>query len=260
MSRHRNHTLLVLLLAAAALPATGPVALASSERIPYRGCFEVASRMHQVPLDLLLAVAATESNWNPDARSTADAHGIMQIQWPGTAKHLGVTRVSELYNPCLNIELGARYLNELIERNAGDVERALAAYNYGPTRIAAESTLPPGAARYVATVSRHRKAIAGRTARDLDTVQVRAAGSEISFDHPARARRLADLLNRQISSARFTWRRTEAGGYAVAMQPGPDGISFADAGRLRDLGWAQLATQLGTQPVPRPGAGRGAVP
>ncbi|MCZ6711006.1 MAG: hypothetical protein O7B25_11640, partial [Gammaproteobacteria bacterium] len=38
---------------------------------PYLSCFEVASRLHNVPLDVLLAVAATESNWDPDARSDA---------------------------------------------------------------------------------------------------------------------------------------------------------------------------------------------
>jgi hypothetical protein len=234
--------LLILGLAAAVLPAPGPAALAATERFPYHGCFEVASRLHGVPLDLLLAVAAAESNWDPDARSSADAHGIMQIQWPGTARHLGVTRVSELYNPCLNITLGARYLNELIERNGGDEERALAAYNYGPTRIDAESTLPPGAARYVATVSRHRAAIAAGAAGQAETAAAQAAGTEIRFDHPARARKLAELLNRQISSARFTWRRDTDGSYAVAMQPGPEGISLADALRLQDLGWAELGS------------------
>ena len=66
---------------------------------PYQRCFEAAASLHQVPVDLLLAVAATESNWQPDARSHANAHGIMQIQWPGTARHLGVKRVAELYNP-----------------------------------------------------------------------------------------------------------------------------------------------------------------
>lgn len=229
-----------VLVAATLLAATVPAAVASVERVPYRACFELASRMHEVPLDLLLAVAATESNWNPDARSSANAHGIMQIQWPGTAKHLGVNRVSELYNPCLNIELGARYLNELIERNGGDVDRALAAYNYGPTRIDAESTLPKGAARYVATVSRHRSSIARRATQSVEAATTGAARGEIRFEHPARARRLADLLNRQISSARFTWRRTDDGSYAVAMQPGPQGLSMADAVRLEDLGWARL--------------------
>jgi hypothetical protein len=240
MSRHRFQKLLMVALAAGCVWSPGSVVLASAERFPYHGCFEAASRLHDVPLDLLLAVAAAESNWNPDARSSANAHGIMQIQWPGTAKHLGVTRVSELYNPCLNIELGARYLNELIERNRGDVDRALAAYNYGPTRIDAESTLPPGAARYVATVTRHRSTIAGKAARHGQPAAARAVFTEIRFDHPARARGLTNLLNRQITSARFTWRRDEDGSCVVAMQPGPDGISMADASRLRALGWIDL--------------------
>ena len=110
--------------------------LAATPTYPFESCFRIASQMHHVPLDLLLAVAATESNWDPTARSHANAHGVMQIQWPGTARHLGVRRVSELYNPCLNIELGARYLRELLDSNDGDVARALASYNYGPTRSA----------------------------------------------------------------------------------------------------------------------------
>ena len=65
--------LLMLLL----LPPT--LVEASVKRYPYQSCFEVASRMHKVPLDLLLAVAATESDWDADARSHANAHGIMQI-------------------------------------------------------------------------------------------------------------------------------------------------------------------------------------
>ena len=76
---------------------------AASKTYPYQRCFEIAADMHNLPLDLVLAVAATESNWDPDARSHANAHGIMQIQWPGTAKDLGVQRVSELYKDVIRL-------------------------------------------------------------------------------------------------------------------------------------------------------------
>ena len=223
---------------------------------PYQSCFEIAASLHAVPLDVLLAVAATESNWNPDARSHANAHGIMQIQWPGTARHLGVDRVSELYNPCLNIELGARYLRELIDRNDGDLDRALAAYNYGPSRIEGLADLPAGAIRYVATVSGHRERIrrkagaapaAGSTAAADAGQRVAArgrpgeiaAGAAMRFDHSARARRFAGALNAQIRSAKFRWSEAD-GGYAVTMHVAPGGLSFADLTRLRDLGWPGL--------------------
>jgi len=125
-------TLVITLLAVACWSHD---ASAATKRYPYQGCFELAARAYDVPVELLLAVAATESNWNPDARSHANAHGIMQIQWPGTARRLGFERVAELYNPCLNIDAGARYLRELLDSHNGSVGRALAAYNYGPARI-----------------------------------------------------------------------------------------------------------------------------
>lgn len=212
--------------------ATPPVAASD---YPYQSCFELAARLHDVPLEMLLAVAATESNWDPDARSHADAHGIMQIQWPGTARHLGVRRVSELYNPCLNIELGARYLRELLDRNGGDADRALAAYNYGPTRIDRSVELPAGAQRYVDTVAGHRRRIEAGAAGIRD----RAAepGRVMRFDHGVHAKRYAVGLNARIDSARFEARRGERSGWEVRMEPGPDGLSLLDARTLGHLGW-----------------------
>ena len=87
-----------------------------AEKIPFLRCFEIASERHAVPLDTLIGVARVESDFDPVARSGANAHGIMQIRWPLTARHLGVRRVSELYNPCVNIDIGAGYLAELLDR------------------------------------------------------------------------------------------------------------------------------------------------
>ena len=166
-----------------------PGLLSAAERsYPYQSCFEIASRMHDVPVDLLLAVAATESAWDPDARSHANAHGIMQIQWPGTARHLGVTRVAELYNPCLNIELGTRYLRELLDANGGDVQRALASYNYGPGRISRSPELPDGAVAYASKVAGHQSRIAADSAAAGERMLV-ARG--VVFESSTRARRFA---------------------------------------------------------------------
>ncbi len=204
---------------------------------PYQSCFEIASRMHDMPLDVLLAVAAAESAWDPDARSHANAHGIMQIQWPGTARHLGVTRVSELYNPCLNIELGARYLRELLDRNGGDLERALAAYNYGPSRIEGVAVLPEGASRYVATVSGQRRRILAAADAGAGGAPVMPAGDGVMrFDHAARARGYAASLNAQVTTAEFRWAETDDG-YAVSMHVADAGLSFGDRLLLQGLGW-----------------------
>lgn len=207
---------------------------------PYLACFSAASDLHDVPLDVLLAVAATESSWDPDARSDANAHGIMQIQWPGTAKHLGVTRVSELYNPCLNIELGARYLRELLDRNHGDIERALASYNYGPTRIASSQRLPDGARRYVATVNRHRSRIAKPSTSQADNAFWGSAEVTVRFGSGIRARRFARALSERVRNARFVSSRSADGSYVVSMEVESSGLSVADIRVLEAFGWPAM--------------------
>ncbi|MEE4360998.1 MAG: lytic transglycosylase domain-containing protein [Pseudomonadales bacterium] len=204
---------------------------------PFQACFELASALHAVPLDLLLAVAATESAWDPDARSHADAHGIMQIQWPGTARHLGVRRVAELYNPCLNIDLGARYLRELIDLHEGDETRALAAYNYGPTRIAASPELPAGAQRYVDKVDHHRARIERAGAARRATVEA-ALGRTLAFDHRLRAERYAAALNGTLEGGTCLVERMEDGRWQVRLEPRPSGLTLADITHLDALGWA----------------------
>jgi hypothetical protein len=219
------------------LALTSVNAHAATSPYPYQSCFEVAAKLHDVPLDLLLAVAATESNWDPDARSHANAHGIMQIQWPGTARHLGVRRVAELYNPCLNIELGARYLRELIDMNGGDVERALAAYNYGPGRIQRSgASLPAGAQRYANTVNAHQYKINRTIAPSAETPRAGSQHELARFASAARAKRYASLLAAHISGASFAWNKSQAGDYPVAMTIDDRGLSAIDLATLKRLG------------------------
>lgn len=213
------------------------IAGAAERAYPYQSCFEIASRMHDVPVDLLLAVAATESAWDPDARSHANAHGIMQIQWPGTARHLGVTRVAELYNPCLNIELGSRYLRELLDANGGDVERALAAYNYGPGRISRSPELPDGAVAYASKVAGHQNRIAATSAAAGERLVV-AKG--VVFESSTRAERFATAMNEQISGARFEAIRETNGEHRVQMHVAESGLSSTDVATLEALGWSNL--------------------
>ena len=113
---------------------------------PHATCFRAAALAHGLPESLLLAVARGESDFDARARSHANAHGVMQILWPQTARHLGIDRLSELYEPCTNIDAGARYLKELLARYDGNLHLSLAAYNYGPGRIAKDGyAIPAGA-------------------------------------------------------------------------------------------------------------------
>jgi len=123
---------------------------------PYAHCFKRAAAAHELPETLLLAVARGESDFEPEARSHANAYGLMQILWPGTAKHLGLNRLADLLEPCTNVEAGARYLKELLQRYQGNLHRALAAYNYGPSRIPVSGgELPDGAVWYSSYILRH---------------------------------------------------------------------------------------------------------
>jgi len=128
---------------------------------PYMACFEEASLQYNVPLPLLVAVARGESNFDPRARSSKECLGIMQIRWPGTARDLGITRRRDLFDPCININAGARYLSWLLHIYQGDPYLALAAYNYGPNAVA-RNQVPEGARWYAAYIHRHLQSIVSR--------------------------------------------------------------------------------------------------
>jgi soluble lytic murein transglycosylase-like protein len=88
---------------------------------------------------LVRAVARTESNFDPTARSAAGAEGVMQLM-PATAQALGVANP---YDPAQNVRGGALYLRELLDRFGGDVSRAVAAYNAGPGAVERAGGIPP---------------------------------------------------------------------------------------------------------------------
>lgn len=85
-----------------------------------------ATRVRIEP-QLLRAVIAVESGYNARAVSRAGAQGLMQLM-PATARRYGVRNV---FDPAQNIQGGARYLRDLLDRFGQDKELALAAYNAG---------------------------------------------------------------------------------------------------------------------------------
>ena len=89
--------------------------------------------------DLVLAVVAVESNFEPRAVSKKGAQGLMQLM-PATAGDLGVT---DALDPATNLDGGARYLQALLRLYKGDLRKALAAYNAGPGAVARHGGVPP---------------------------------------------------------------------------------------------------------------------
>ena len=206
---------------------------------PHARCFRMAAIAHGVPETLLLAVARGESDFEATARSRANAHGIMQIQWPETARHLGLYRLSELYDPCTNIDAGTRYLKELMTRYDNDLHLTLAAYNYGPGRIPPGATsIPNGARWYSAYIYRHLDYVLreggkpGATSPSLYS----DVGSTVlvSFGEPYRAAAFVARFERQAPELHLDWFRKATGRFDVELRYA-DQAEFSAAARKLTL-------------------------
>ncbi len=89
---------------------------------------------------LVLGITRQESGFDPYARSSADARGMMQLL-PSTAslvaRRIGVSHsVDKLNDPEHNMQLGSAYLGQIIDRFSGSYIMAAAGYNAGPGRPA----------------------------------------------------------------------------------------------------------------------------
>ncbi len=107
--------------------------------VPYSDVIRQAAQRHGVDQDLIAAVIAAESNFDPRAVSRKFARGLMQLL-PETASRFAVANI---FDPAQNVDAGTRYLKELLDRYHQDLPRALAAYNAGPDRVERYRGVPP---------------------------------------------------------------------------------------------------------------------
>jgi len=103
-----------------------------------RGIAEIAG-VHGLEPALVAAIISVESDFNPRAVSRRGARGMMQLM-PTTARELGVGNIDD---PWENIEGGARYFRDKLDRFGGDVRLALAAYNAGEGAVRQHGGVPP---------------------------------------------------------------------------------------------------------------------
>ena len=97
------------------------------------------ARNYRLDPALVAAVIYQESKFDSDARSPSGAIGLMQLL-PDTAKGIALRtgghrfRVSDLYDPEINVRYGSWYLRHLLDKY-GDERTALAAYNAGQRNV-----------------------------------------------------------------------------------------------------------------------------
>ena len=187
---------------------------------PYDAEVRRGSSMSRLPPDLIYAIIRQESLYRADARSSADAIGLMQLL-PETARRTAKSRGlpapsnASLVIPSVNVPLGSAYLRSMLDRWDGQAPFAIASYNAGPgavkrwlpeapmaTDVWVENIPYNETRTYVQRVSWHRVVfgwIDDRKPRDfsawLGTVQ-RPAGRRTAGDGRGRRRRPGVLIDR----------------------------------------------------------------
>ena len=132
----------------------------------YSSIVRIHAKNYDLDASFLAAVIEQESKFRADAKSSAGAIGLMQLQ-PATAKGIALRTggskfvLSDLYNPELNIRYGSWYLHHLMVKY-GNERLALAAYNAGQAnvdhwRAAGEDVQFPETRAYIAKVERLKK-------------------------------------------------------------------------------------------------------
>jgi soluble lytic murein transglycosylase-like protein len=91
---------------------------------------QVAKKFSLAP-ELIHSVVAAESAYDPVAVSHVGAQGLMQLM-PETAEELGV---QDSFDPLQNLLGGSKYLKQLLDKYDGDLDSALAAYNWGQGNV-----------------------------------------------------------------------------------------------------------------------------
>ena len=101
---------------------------------PWRPYVMSAAGQFDVPAELIYSIMRQESSFNPTSRSSADAFGLMQLI-PEMARKAAAVAGTELnanedlYQPEINIPLGAAFLHQTLQRWNGQFVLSVASYN-----------------------------------------------------------------------------------------------------------------------------------
>ncbi len=99
---------------------------------------ETAAKQHRVEPKLIRGVIEQESAFHACAVSAKGAMGLMQLM-PATVEQF---KVDDVFDPKQNIEAGAAFLRQLLDKYKGDLKLVLAAYNAGTATVDKTGTIP----------------------------------------------------------------------------------------------------------------------
>lgn len=119
---------------AALIPAARP----AQAPLPVTAAIRTSASRHALSQALIAAVAWQESRMHQDALSPKGARGVMQLM-PATARQLQVDE-DDIRG---NVDGGAAYLAQMLDRFDGDIIKTLAAYNAGPEAVERYHGVPP---------------------------------------------------------------------------------------------------------------------
>ncbi|MDX9695052.1 MAG: transglycosylase SLT domain-containing protein [Bacteroidales bacterium] len=108
-------------------------AASDTDKRAYMSYAEEVAKKEGIDPNIMKGLIQQESNWNPNAVSSAGAIGLTQML-PTTVGDVG-GHPEDLFDPYKNIQYGARYLKTLLNRYNGDYNKALTAYHSGMENV-----------------------------------------------------------------------------------------------------------------------------
>jgi hypothetical protein len=225
MTKLRSLFMIALALLAIAVTMQPAQAVPSRDEI-LRMVVQEAMRSRTVPPALALAVAQAESNFDADANSSAGARGVMQIM-PRTGRDVFDVDPDALWEPRLNIQLGIKFLERLIERYDGHWDLALSHYN-GGSRVGKMpgARVIPATQAYVDKVLRlYRRYERDATVAEL-TRELGDASASLRLAHADQDKRRCRVKALRVSGTkRFRFGKKRSGNRPAGETPphvGPD--------------------------------------
>ncbi len=140
------------IVAATHMEKNGQISHPVAERVRYPRAywdlFQSASTRNALDPYLVLALSRQESLFNPNATSSSNARGLMQLI-PSTARKMAAQNgidpeAIRLYDPSVNVQLGTTYLKNLFEMFSGNSFHVVAAYNAGENAVSKWIAQSPG--------------------------------------------------------------------------------------------------------------------